>query len=202
MIQELSRLAESDAAAAREHAWAWMHELIHPPRGQRRGAAARLERVFQAGGQPEVPDGLCEAILTPAFHPLLDPIGRAALAVWTPLQGKEFFPAQGRGHNVFDAGARFLSRLIWPRYRPRPHPRGRAALEFEARIEPGAADPDLEVLVCDYTVVADSPFLIRKARDEYRQIVPGVWLGKGILRTRGGSQRLIGYEALRAVEGA
>jgi hypothetical protein len=72
------------------------------------------------------------------------------------------------------------------------------AFEFRTRTEPGAVDPDTQVLVIDYAVVDCNPALVRRIRDELVELVPGSWLGKVLWRHRDGRHGLLAYFALRA----
>ena len=85
--------------------------------------------------------------------------------------------------------------------RPRTTATARAAFDFETAIEPGKADPDVQVLKIDYGPVESNPGLvIRQIRDELVELVPDTYLGKILWRSGEGveeSYSCIGYFALR-----
>jgi hypothetical protein len=79
----------------------------------------------------------------------------------------------------------------------------RAAFDFETAIEPGKADPDVEVLKIDYGPVESNPrFIIRQIRDELVELVPDTYLGKILWRSGEEGYTCIGYFALRQPAGA
>ena len=199
--QRLRRLRElDDADAARDQAWAWFEELGELARSQRRDAAAKLDELFRLGTPPQGIDGRAEGMfVTLLISPPVDAAARAAAAVWMPWLGKRFDATAGRGHNLLRSSARFPSRLLWPRYSMGHAGSDAAAFEFETAVEPGRADPDVQVLKLDYSAVQRNPrFTIKPVRDELVEIVPGANLGKILWRGRSGGYRLIGYFALKS----
>jgi hypothetical protein len=84
----------------------------------------------------------------------------------------------------------------------RPGGGGRLAFDFETRIERGASEPAVDVLVIDYAPVERNPRLvIRSIRDELVQVVPGAHLGRILWRHADGRYTNIGYFALRTPVG-
>ena len=198
------RLAElralDDPTAARDQAWAWFEELGREARSHRRAASGKLNELFRLGTPPTGIDGRTEGIfVTPLIAPPVDAVARAVTSAWMPWLGKRFDAAAGRGDNVLRSSARLPSRLLWPRYSmQRVGADAAAAFEFETGVEPGKADPDVEVLKIDYSAIERNPrFTIKPVRDELVEIVPGANLGK-ILWRRSGDYRLIGYFALKS----
>jgi hypothetical protein len=84
---------------------------------------------------------------------------------------------------------------MWPSYRLEPIGEGYAAFRFRTYEGPGAVDPDRETLKIDYDSDDNPRFLIRDILDELVQIVPGAYIGKVLMRRKGG-WRLTGYFAL------
>ena len=199
--QRLNELrALDDPAAARDRAWAWFEELGREARGDRSAAAAKLNELFRLGTPPAGIDGQTEGIfVTPLIAPSVDAGVRAATSTWMPWLGKRFDASAGRGENVLSSSARLPSKLLWPRYSMRPAAGGVTAFEFETAVEPGKADPDIQVLKIDYSAIERNPRLtIKPVRDELVEIVPGANLGKILWRGRSGGYRLIGYFALKS----
>jgi hypothetical protein len=103
--------------------------------------------------------------------------------------------------------ARLPSKLLWPDYQFRSLKDGRyAAFRFRTYAHAGAIDTDRRTLRIDYDLSENPEFLIRAILDELVLVVPGVYLGKALLRRSGPpnpGSRLVGYFALQpAVPGA
>ncbi len=134
------------------------------------------------------------------MQPAFDTAIAALTTAWLPWAGKRFDDAARTGDNLLLRSARLPSKLLWPLYATRDAGRHLAAFDFETRVEPGALDPDREVLVIDYAPVDSNPALIIKSiRDELVQIVPGANLGKMLWRHGDGERHsLLAYFALRS----
>ena len=199
-VTQLRELAKRDRDAAREEAWAWIGELGREAARDRAGAAAKLNELFRLGTPPAGIDGQTEGILVaPLIAKPVDAAARVLTKGWMPWLGKRFDAAASRGDNVLTRSARLPSKLLWPRYSMGQAGTDLAAFDFETGVEPGKADPDVDVLKIDYSRVARNPRLtIKPVRDELVEIVPGANLGKILWHRRPGSYRLIGYFALRS----
>jgi hypothetical protein len=199
-VRELRELAETDPAVARDRAWAWIQELGRETAADRSGGVGRLGQLFRLGVPPAGIDGQTEGILVaPLIAPPVDAFARRLTRAWMPWLGKRFDAGAGRGDNVLARSARLPTKLLWPRYAMGSAGSDLAAFDFETGVEPGKADPDVDVLKIDYSRVARNPRLtIKPVRDELVQVVPGANLGKILWRGRGGSYRLIGYFALKS----
>ena len=198
-LDHLRRLAEEDPAAAREWAWAWFHELGARVASQRGAALSELNELFRRGTPPgDDLDGATEGILvTTTVSPAAERGSRAFAGAWMPWLGKRFSRAESSGHNRLLPAVRLPSKLLWPRYEMWKDGGTQNAFRFHTRVEAGADDPDVQVLVLDYAAVDENPALvIKKIRDELVEIVPGAYLGKVLWRRKGG-HALIGYFALR-----
>ena len=194
-VEELRAMAKTKKGAdeARDQAWAWFKEL-----GGRRDRAA-LDEIFALGKAPRGLDGQTDGILVvPLIQGVLDRGMGLLSKAYLPWKGKRFDAANNRGDNLLTGLARYPAKLIWPRYQTKPAPGGRAAFDFETRIEPGKHDPDTKVLVIDYEPVAGNPdHLIRSIRDELVEVAGGAHLGKILYRTGEDSYRNLGFFALR-----
>lgn len=187
------------AADPGEAAWARIGELGERARHDRVGVLGELRDMFASGRAPAELDGDTRGrVVAFAVHPAFDRVASVAAGLWLPWVGKRFDAAAGRGHNVLERGARLPLRAAWPRYRPREE-RGRlAAFDFRTRVEPGALDPGVEVLVIDYAAAPQNPRLgVSRVRDELVEVAPGAHLGKMLWRRAGGRHDLVAYFALR-----
>jgi hypothetical protein len=162
-----------------------------------------LNDLFRAGTPSEGIQGPTEGTLVgfglqPAFDRFLATITTA----WLPWAGKRFDSAAGRGDNFLVRSARWPAKLLWPRYPMRDAADRLTAFDFETRVEPGALDPDRQVLVIDYSVVDSNPALIiKQIRDELVEVVPGAHLGKMLWRRGSDADArytLLAYFALKS----
>lgn len=161
---------------------------------------AELDRIFRAGKVPDpLPDGFRQGRLlaTSTWGPL-DTLFRWLGELYMPWQGKTFDAEASTGINRFARSATLPMRLIWPSYAPIDDVDGVQAFEFRNRVDPGAVDPDIDVLKIDYDFDSNPGFIIRRILDELVQVDDGLYLGKALLRLRG---RLhpIGFFSLDAV---
>ena len=191
-VAELRELATTDAPAAQKATWAWFKEL-----GRRRDEE-KLAELYALGEPPRDLDGATEGILVlPLIQGTVDRAASLLTRGWMPWLGKSFDAAANRGYNRLASSARWPAKLLWPLYSTTDDEDARHAFDFETAIEPGKADPDVQVLKIDYGPVESNPRLvIRRIRDELVQIVPDTYLGK-ILWRSGDRYACIGYFALR-----
>jgi hypothetical protein len=192
-LAELRERAAADPAGAQEAAWAWIREL-----GGRK-AEAELGELYRLGAPPRGLEGPTEGILvTPLIHPAADRVLRTLTGAWMPWLGKSFDTRAARGYNRLAPSARWPAKLFWPLYGTKPDVGARLAFDFETAIEPGKADPEVEVLKIDYGPVESNPrFIIRQIRDELVELVPDTYLGKILWRSGEERYTCIGYFALR-----
>jgi hypothetical protein len=199
-VAELRALAKDSPTEARDAAWEWLTELRAEVGSDPAATTAKLNELFRAGVPPADIDGQTEGILVaPLIAGPLDAVLRRVTGLWMPWLGKRFDRAGASGDNVLAGSARWPAKLFWPLYGTRGIESGRAAFDFETRVEAGKDDPDREVLVIDYEPIESNPgFIIRKIRDELVEIVPGANLGKVLWHGGEDSYSLIGFFALRS----
>jgi hypothetical protein len=202
-IEALQVLAETDPDLVRSQTWNQIR-LAGMRAGRRRAEAHdSLNRSFRLGTLPEpMLDGRFDGIaITPTIFAGADPALRALASLWMPWLGKRFDVETQTGDNVMLPSARLPSKLFWPSYRFRSLGDGcYAAFRFRAYSGAGALDQERRVLKIDYDWDENPSLLIRDILDELVQVVPGVYLGKALLRSGGPmspSWRLVGYFALR-----
>jgi hypothetical protein len=195
-LDDLREIAAEDAVGAQIATWAWVQEL-----GKRRAVDA-LGELYRLGTPPRDLDGPTEGILVvPLIQGVVDRVITTVAGGWMPWLGKSFDSKAHRGYNRLAGSARWPAKLLWPRYGTSDDGDARAAFEFETAIEPGKADPDVQVLKIDYGPVESNPGLvIRQIRDELVRLVPDTYLGKILWRSGEGADETfteIGYFALR-----
>jgi hypothetical protein len=201
-VARLRALAETDPAAAQAATWAWFVEAGTRIGTDRDSALGELGELFRTGTPSVGIDGPTQGTLVGfTLHPVFDKALAAITALWLPWAGKQFHSEEQRGDNLLLGSARWPSKLLWPLYRTREAGDKRVAFDFETRVEPGAVDPDRDVLVIDYAPVASNPALIiRSIRDELVEISPGTHLGKMLWRQGSGDDArytLLAYFALK-----
>ncbi|TMK41457.1 MAG: hypothetical protein E6G56_04380 [Actinobacteria bacterium] len=198
-VAALRELAARDSVAAQDGAWGWFERLGRLAITDRAAGSAQLADVFACGRPVQGIDGPTDGILvTTLIHPAVDRLARGLTALWMPWKGKNFHAIQERGENRLTPSTQWLARLVWPRYATRATEGGRLAFDFQTRVEPGAVEPAVDVLVIDYAPVQSNPRLgIKSIRDELVEIVPGGHLGRILYRLSGGGYRNLGYFALR-----
>jgi hypothetical protein len=179
-VARLRTGAVSDAAGARDEAWAWIEELGIQAREHRDDAQAELQELFLCGQPADDVRGQTEGILVSwTMHPLADKVIGTLTDAWMPWMGKRFDPEQHDGVNTLTDAARWPAKILWPLYSTRESPLGRSAFDFRTYVEAGRLDPEVQVLVIDYEKVPSNPLLlIRQIRDELVRVVPGANLGK------------------------
>ena len=161
-------------------AWEWITELRARPVRERTATHRELNTLFRSGSVPHGLTGPTEGMLvTTVTNPLLDPVVRLITNLWMPWQGKRFDDGGESGTNKFAGSAAIPARLLWPFYKTIDAESGRLAFDFAAYPDAGQLDPDVRVLVIDYSAVAGNPrLIIRRIRDELVEIEPSVYLGK------------------------
>lgn len=199
-LTRLRDLSETDSAAAAEETWAWFVEAGRRIQTDRESALAELNELFRSGSPATGIEGPTRGTLVGfTMKPLFDRILAAITAAWLPWAGKRFDSAAARGDNLLLRSAKLPSKILWPLYKMRDAGDKIAAFDFETRVEAGALDTDLEVLVIDYAPVESNPaLLIKQIRDELVEVVPGAHLGKMLWSGRDGGHTLLAYFALRS----
>ena len=175
-------------------------DRLHP--GRNRGEVlARLDEIFRSGKAPDPwPSGFQSGrlVATSTWGPWDSLVQRIA-GLWMPWLGKSFEGSAKSGINYFrqTAATRWWLRLLFPGYRLPPVAGDRIeAFPFRNAVEPGALDPDMQVLKIDYDFEAN-PAPIRRILDELVQVTPGLYVGKILFRL-GGRYYPIGFFSLRA----
>jgi hypothetical protein len=200
-VARLREQAQTDPAAARDQAWAWIEDLARLASEDRSGALGELQELFACGQPAAEVDGQTEGMLvTWTMHPVADKAIGTITNAWMPWLGKKLDREQHTGVNTLTNSARWPAKILWPRYSTRDAPAGRSAFDFTTYVEAGKLDPSVDVLVIDYESVPENPgLLIRQIRDELVQIVPGANLGKMLVKVPGRQELFLAlYFALKS----
>ena len=200
-LNELRELAVDDPQAAQDQAWDWISETGKRIHSDRTAATAELYELFRLGSPAVGIHGQTEGMLVGfVAQPILDRFFAEVTKLWMPWVGKKFDASSNEGINTLEQSAKLPARILWPFYGMGSESElGVEAFNFTTYTEPGALDPDREVLVIDYESVEDNPKLvIKQIRDELVGLVAGVHLGK-MLWLRGGEKKpvLLAYFALK-----
>lgn len=184
-LEELRAQAETDAAGAQRETWEWFQDAGERIASEREDAIAELDELFSAGKPSEGIDGTTEGILVGfTMHSVPDRIIGAITGGWMPWAGKRFDAENQRGDNILAKSAKWPARILWPFYGTKDEDDHLIAFDFTTRVEEGAVDPGLNVLVIDYAPVEDNPrVIIKSIRDELVEVIPGTHLGKMLWRS-------------------
>ena len=194
-----SRVSDLRKREAAGEAWQWIVDLKEAAKSDSAAAEAQLNVIFKLGAPPTNLDGPTDGILVmTTTNPALDAAVRLVTGLWMPWQGKRFDSTSGSGDNRMVSTARLPSKLLWPLYKMKDAADGKLAFDFKTYKDAGKADPDVQVMVIDYSDVGDNPrLIIRSIRDELIEVVPGTYLGKILFRLPRDRYEMIGFFALR-----
>jgi hypothetical protein len=194
-----SRVADLRNREAAGEAWQWIVDLKEKSKSDSAAAEAELNSIFQLGTAPANLDGPTDGILVmTTTNPAFDAAVRLVTNLWMPWQGKRFDSESRSGDNRMVSSARLPSKLLWPLYKMKDAVDGKLAFDFKTYNDAGKCDPDVQVMVIDYSDVGDNPrLIIRSIRDELVQVVPGAYLGKILFRMPQDRYEMIGFFALR-----
>ena len=194
-----SRVSDLRNREAADEAWQWIVELKEKAKSDSAAAEAELNSIFKFGAPPTGLDGPTDGILVmTTTNPALDAAVRLLTNLWMPWQGKRFDSESRSGDNRMVSSAKLPSKLLWPLYKMKDAVDGKLAFDFKTYNDAGKCDPDVQVMVIDYSDVGENPRLvIRSIRDELVEVVPGAYLGKVLFRLPQDRYEMIGFFALR-----
>lgn len=194
--ESLKALAARDPAAAKRRAFEWLRELDSPRHRDTLGF------LFAQGTAPESPDGDCEGIVMylegAPWLAVVDQavrLGRLLGGIgWT---GKSFDGARGTGWNRLTLTTWPVALVVMPTYRFERRGSELLGFHFHHVIETSPVAPHGEVRSIRYDAPEhDNPLVLPRTRDELVELVPGVYLGRALLRT-GDRFEIVGYFGLR-----
>jgi hypothetical protein len=194
-----SRVSDLRNREAADEAWQWIVDLKEKAKSDGAAAEAELNAIFKLGTPPTNLDGPTDGILVmTTTNQALDAAVRLVTNLWMPWQGKRFDSESRSGDNRMVSSARLPSKLLWPLYKMKDAVDGKLAFDFKTYNDAGKCDPDVQVMVIDYSDVGENPRLvIRSIRDELVEVVPGAYLGKVLFRLPQDRYEMIGFFALR-----
>ncbi|MEV0107863.1 hypothetical protein AB0H42_16195 [Nocardia sp. NPDC050799] len=198
MCEELRDRATAHPVSVRAQAWDYLAGL------GARADHAGLAEVFDAGIAPEGPDGKMEGLIVGKLFGIPEArLANPLLRIDPTWRGKTFDPAGGVGWNRLSPIARFVMPVITAGYRGlRRVGAEMEGFDFAHALAPSWIEPDKTVRALDYAVPeyrnpGIRTFPIARTRDEIVEVIPGVYLGRALLRMNNGAIRLIAYFALR-----
>ncbi len=199
-LQQLRELAVTHPVQARTDAWTWLRELQAPSEHD------RLHGLFAEGTAPEQLDGDCEGIVMNLYGSLwlegLDRLVRLGQWLgrigWT---GKSFNAANGTGYNRLTASSRIPALLAMPGYRFRKIAHELIGFDFYHSVETSPVAPFGKVRSIRYdSPEHGNPLVLPRTRDELVELLPGIYLGRALLRD-GQGWKVVGYFGLRYPRG-
>lgn len=198
LLDELRDLAATSPVLARAQGWDYLRHL-----GTSRNQQ-QLEALFARGWAPEGPDGVMEGLIVgPLFNIPEAYLANPLMKIDPTWRGKTFDAAAGTGFNRLAPIARLAMPFIAPLYRGLRHHNGEmVGFHFNHRIDTALVEPKVQVRALDYSVPeyrnpSVRTFPIKRTRDEIVELVPGLYLGRALLRMPDGEIRNIAWFALR-----
>lgn len=198
LLDELRDLATTSPVLARAQGWDYLRHL-----GTTRNQE-QLEALFSRGWTPEGPDGVLEGLIVgPLFNIPEAYLANPLMKIDPTWRGKTFDAAAGTGFNRLAPIARLAMPFIAPLYRGlRQHAGEMVGFHFNHTIDTALVEPKVQVRALDYSVPeyrnpSVRTFPIKRTRDEIVELVPGLYLGRALLRMPDGEIRNIAWFALR-----
>lgn len=199
-LSELRDTAKTDPLGAAAEMWSWLRQLRDWDLRDYDRATKELEALFTAGRPPAEIEGQMKVILVMTTTlPVVDKTVTAVSDICIPWVDKRFKADDGPLR--ISSLASTPLRVLWPLF-SLTETGNKLTFDFKTHVEQ-SRDRDAEeqkVLVIDYKALETNPrLLIKNIRDEIVELVPGVYLGKILFRTRGRYAR-IGFSALRKAD--
>lgn len=198
MCAELRDLATRHPVSARARAWDYLAAL------GTRADHTGLAQIFAAGTAPDGPDGKLEGLIVGKLFGIPEArLANPLMRIDPTWRGKTFDAAGGVGWNRLSPIARFVMPVITAGYLGlRSGGTEMEGFDFAHALAPSWIEPGKTVRALDYAVPeyrnpTIRTFPIGRTRDEIVEVIPGVYLGRALLRMNDGAIRLIAYFALR-----
>ena len=198
LLDELRELAITSPVLARAQGWEYLRELGSARKQQ------QLEALFARGWAPEGPDGALEGLIVgPLFNVPEAYLANPLMKIDPTWRGKTFDAAAGTGYNRLAPIARLAMPFIAPGYRGlRPLDGEMVGFHFNHAIDTALLEPKIQVRALDYGVPeyrnpSVRTFPIKRTRDELVELIPGLYLGRALLRMPDGEIRNVAWFALR-----
>ncbi|WP_280436835.1 hypothetical protein [Nocardia carnea] len=195
---ELREQAAVRPVSARVQAWDYLTGL-----GARDDHAA-LAEMFAAGVAPDGPDGKLEGLIVGKLFGIPEArLANPLMRIDPTWRGKTFDLAGGVGWNRLSPIAGVVMPIITAGYFGLRRAGGEMeGFDFAHALAPSWLESAKTVRALDYSVSeyrnpTVRTFPIGRTRDEIVEVIPGVYLGRALLRMNDGAIRLIAYFALR-----
>lgn len=195
-LNDLRELSLTSPVLARRQGWDYLQDL---------GTAGRrdqLAALFERGQAPEGPRGALEGLIVGNLFGIPEAyLANPLLKIEPTWRGKTF--DTDTGFNRLAPLAKYAMRVIAPLYRGlRRAGSEMVGFQFTHRIDTAAIPPYIKVRALDYSPdeyrnPSVRTFPIKRTRDEVVELLPGLYLGRALLRMHSGEVRLIAYFALR-----
>lgn len=194
-VESLRTLHAKSAAKAKALAWELFQELQKPSQQY------RLAGVFAEGTAPESPHGDCEGINMNLYGNRvlrgLDYLIRLGQMLGGMGWAGKTFHANGTGYNRLTPGTKFAAMAVMPHYKLRKINGELIGFDFYHCIDNSPVAPNIPVRSLNYASPEhNNPLILPRTRDEIVEIVPGVYLGRVLIRDNFG-WNLSGYFGLR-----
>ncbi|MGK8486038.1 hypothetical protein [Nocardia asiatica] len=198
MLGELRDRAATHPVSARDAAWRYLADL-----GGRDDRTA-LAEVFAAGIAPAGPDGKMEGLIVGKLFGIPEArLANPLMRIDPTWRGKTFDLAGGVGWNRLSPLARYVMPIVTAGYLGlRRVGAEMEGFDFAHALAGSWIEPEKTVRALDYAVPeyrnpGIRTFPIARTRDEIVEVIPGVYLGRALLRMHDDTIRLIAYFALR-----
>ncbi|TDC81046.1 hypothetical protein [Actinomadura sp. 7K507] len=198
LLDELRELAVHAPSRARVAGWEYLREL------SRKDDRAAISALFSRGKAPGEIDGKLEGLIVGRLFGVPETVlANPLIAINPTWMGKTFDAASGKGFNRLIPLARYAMRVVAPAYGGlRRVGDAMEGFDFDYAPGTGLVEPRIPVVALDYGVAqyrnpSLRTFPIKRTRDEFVELVPGLYLGRALLTMRGGQVRTIAHFALR-----
>lgn len=196
VLSDLRELSLTSPVLAARQGWDYLQDL------GKTGRRDQLAALFERGQTPEGPHGALEGLIVGNLFGIPEAyLANPLLKIDPTWRGKTF--DSDTGFNRLAPLAKYAMRVIAPLYRGL-HRAGSemVGFEFTHRIDTAAIPPYIKVRALDYSPAefrnpSIRTFPIKRTRDEVVELLPGLYLGRALLRMSSGEIRLIAYFALR-----
>ncbi|MEW2478749.1 hypothetical protein AB0876_04085 [Mycobacterium sp. NPDC049093] len=196
VLDDLRELSLTSPVLARHQGWDYLQTL------GRSGRRDQLAALFERGQTPEGPHGALEGLSVGSLFGIPEAyLANPLLKIDPTWRGKTF--DTDTGFNRLSPLAKYAMRVIAPLYRGlRRAGAEMVGFEFTHGIDTAAIPPYLKVRALDYSPAefrnpSIRTFPIKRTRDEVVELLPGLYLGRALLKMSSGEIRLIAYFALR-----
>lgn len=195
-LDDLLELSLTSPVLARHQGWDYLQDL------GKAGRRDQLAALFERGQAPEGPHGALEGLIVGNLFGVPEAyLANPLLKIDPTWRGKTF--DTDTGFNRLAPLAKYAMRVIAPLYRGlRRAGSEMVGFEFTHRIDTAAIPPYIKVRALDYSPAefrnpSVRTFPIKRTRDEVVELLPGLYLGRALLKMHSGEVRLIAYFALR-----